>query len=56
MLIREGVQLSVIGLLVGLDGALLVGRISSRLLFGVTLWDPWTFAGGARQSGRGAAR
>ncbi len=45
MLIREGVQLSAIGLVIGLGGALLVGRITSRLLFGVTPWDPWTFAG-----------
>ena len=45
MLIREGVQLSAIGLVLGLGGALLAGRVSSRLLFGVTPWDPWTFAG-----------
>jgi predicted permease len=44
MLIREGVQLSAIGLAVGLAGALLAGRIGSRLLFGVTPWDPWTLA------------
>ncbi len=44
MLIREGVQLSAIGLIIGLVGALLVGRIGSRLLFGVAPWDPWTFA------------
>jgi predicted permease len=45
MLIREGVQLSAIGLVIGLAGAFLVGRIGSRLLYGVTPWDPWTFAG-----------
>lgn len=32
------------GLVLGLVGALLVGRVGSSLLFGVTVTDPLTFA------------
>lgn len=44
MIVREGLQLSVSGLVLGLVGALLVGRVGSSLLFGVTVTDPLTFA------------
>ncbi|OFW20925.1 MAG: hypothetical protein A3H97_10270 [Acidobacteria bacterium RIFCSPLOWO2_02_FULL_65_29] len=43
MVVREGLQLSVTGLTLGLVGALLVGRAGSSLLFGVTATDPLTF-------------
>jgi putative ABC transport system permease protein len=43
MIVGEGLQLSMIGLMLGLMGALLAGRIGSSLLFGVTATDPLTF-------------
>jgi len=43
MIVREGLQLSVTGLMLGLVGALWVGRTGSSLLFGVTPTDPLTF-------------
>jgi ABC-type antimicrobial peptide transport system permease subunit len=42
MVIVEGLKLSLAGLLLGLIGALWLGRIGSGLLFGVTATDPWT--------------
>jgi predicted permease len=44
IIVREGLQLAVFGLLLGLAGALLVGRAGSSLLFGVTATDPLTLA------------
>ena len=43
MIIGEGLMLSVSGLVLGLIGALVVGRAARTLLFGVTATDPWTF-------------
>ena len=43
MIIGEGLKLSLTGLALGLVGALLLGRIGSSLLFGVTAIDPLTF-------------
>jgi predicted permease len=43
IIVREGLQLSVSGLVLGLLGGLLLGRFGSNLLFGVTATDPWTF-------------
>ena len=43
IIVREGLQLSVSGLVLGLAGALLVGRTGSSLLLGVTATDPLTF-------------
>jgi putative ABC transport system permease protein len=43
MVIGEGLKLSLTGLALGLVGALLLGRIGSSLLFGVTAIDPLTF-------------
>lgn len=43
MIIREGLELSVTGLAIGLVGALWLGRAGSSLLFGVTPTDPLTF-------------
>jgi putative ABC transport system permease protein len=44
MIIGEGLTLSLIGLALGLVGALWFGRAASSLLFGVTATDPLTFA------------
>jgi predicted permease len=41
--VGEGLKLCLIGLLVGLAAALLIGQAGSSLLFGVTAFDPWTF-------------
>jgi len=43
MIIREGLKLSLAGLVLGLIGALWLGRATSSLLFGVTATDPLTF-------------
>jgi predicted permease len=43
LIIREGLQLSVSGLTLGLVGALFVGRVGGSLLFGVTATDPMTY-------------
>src|SRR6185312_1230791 len=43
MIVREGLQLSATGLLLGLVGAWFVGRAGSSLLFGVAAADPSTF-------------
>jgi ABC-type antimicrobial peptide transport system permease subunit len=43
IVIREGMYLSLTGLLIGLPAALLIGRAGSTLLFGVTAMDPLTF-------------
>ena len=45
MMIREGLQLSAIGLAVGLAGAAVVARAGAALLFGVSGTDPVTFGG-----------
>ncbi len=44
MIIGEGLKLSLTGLVLGLVGALWLGRAGSSLLFGVTATDPLTFA------------
>jgi len=43
MVLREGLLLSVTGLVLGLVGALWLGQVGSSLLFGVTATDPMTF-------------
>ena len=44
MIVREGLQLSVTGLVIGLVGVFWVGQAGSSLLFGVTATDPLTLA------------
>ena len=43
MFVGEGVRLSLIGIAVGLAGALWLGRLASGLLLGVSDSDPLTF-------------
>lgn len=45
MIIREGLKLSLTGLLPGLVGALWLSQAGSSLLFGVSATDPLTFVG-----------
>lgn len=44
LVVRRGVGLVAIGLAVGLVGALVASRLMTGLLFGVTGWDPTTYA------------
>ncbi len=44
MIVREGLTLSLTGVVIGLVGAWWLGRAGSSLLFGVTASDPLTFA------------
>ena len=44
MFVREGAALTLVGLMVGLAGALAAGRWISSLLFSVTPADPATLA------------
>ena len=44
MILRQGLQLTVVGLLLGLAGALALTRVLASSLFGVSALDPITFA------------
>jgi putative ABC transport system permease protein len=44
MIVREGMTLSLMGLVLGLAGAAALGRLLSTLVFGVTPTDPVTFS------------
>ena len=44
MILRQGMVLVALGLSFGLVGAFAMTRLMSKLLFGVTATDPWTFA------------
>ncbi len=48
MILREGGVLLAIGLVLGVAGAFLAGRLIQGLLFGVAPYDPITFIGVAR--------
>jgi putative ABC transport system permease protein len=43
-MIGEGLRLSLTGVVLGLVGAMWLGRAGSSQLFGVTATDSWTFA------------
>jgi predicted permease len=43
MILREGLTLSIIGLALGLVGAVWLGQLLSGLVFGITVGDPVTF-------------
>jgi putative ABC transport system permease protein len=45
MVMREGAVLAVVGIAVGLTGALIAGQLLRGFLFGVGPTDPWTLAG-----------
>ncbi|HKY26804.1 MAG TPA: ABC transporter permease [Pyrinomonadaceae bacterium] len=45
LVVREGMVLTLIGLAIGLAGALIFSRIMTSLLYGVSARDPLTFAG-----------
>jgi predicted permease len=45
MILREGLTLSLIGLMLGLVGAAWLGQLLSSLVFGITATDPPTFIG-----------
>jgi predicted permease len=47
MVLRQGVTLTVLGMVIGLAAALAMGRVMKNLLYGVTAFDPITFVGGA---------
>jgi len=44
LVVRQGMLLTVVGVIVGLGGAFALTRVMSSLLFGVTTKDPITFA------------
>jgi len=44
MILRQGIQLTLLGLLLGLAGALVLTRVLASSLFGVSALDPITFA------------
>jgi predicted permease len=44
MILRQGIQLTLVGLLLGLAGALVLTRVLASSLFGVSALDPITFA------------
>jgi putative ABC transport system permease protein len=43
LVLREGLRLSLLGLAVGVVGALAIGKVISSLLFGMEAFDLWTF-------------
>jgi putative ABC transport system permease protein len=45
LVLREGIVVSVVGLLVGLAGAVMLSKYLASLLFGVTALDVTTYAG-----------
>jgi putative ABC transport system permease protein len=47
MVLREALQLTSIGIIAGLLGTLLLGRILNSLLFEVSASDPLTYLSGA---------
>jgi putative ABC transport system permease protein len=44
MVVRQGMQMAVLGTMIGLAGAFGLARLLTALLFGVTAYDPVTFA------------
>jgi putative ABC transport system permease protein len=46
MVLRQGVGLAAIGMVIGLVGAVALGKVMTSLLYGVSEFDPITFVGG----------
>jgi putative ABC transport system permease protein len=44
LVVRQGMVLTLVGVILGLGGALALTRVMATLLFGVTAKDPITFA------------
>jgi putative ABC transport system permease protein len=44
LVVFEGMKPAVVGMFIGLTGALLLGRVLAKLVFGVKTTDPATFA------------
>ncbi|MDZ7781107.1 MAG: ABC transporter permease [Gemmatimonadota bacterium] len=47
MVVGQGARVVALGIVLGLAVALLAVRALSSMLYGITQWDPWTFAGTA---------
>ncbi len=45
LVLRQGLQLTLLGFATGVVGAIMLNRVIASLLFGVTTTDPLTFAG-----------
>jgi putative ABC transport system permease protein len=45
MIIGQGLTLTLMGVLIGLAGALILTRVLAKLLYGVSAADPFTFVG-----------
>jgi putative ABC transport system permease protein len=44
LVVRDGMSVSVAGIAVGVVAAVAMSRALSALVFGVSVWDPWTYA------------
>ncbi len=45
IVLADGLRLALVGVAIGLAGALSLTRLLKTLLLGVSVTDPWTFAG-----------
>jgi putative ABC transport system permease protein len=43
LILRQGLQQAILGLLLGIGAALYLSRFMSSLLYEVTAWDPWAY-------------
>jgi putative ABC transport system permease protein len=47
LVVREGMAVGMAGIAAGVVAAVVLSRALSALVFGVSVWDPWTYAGAA---------
>src|SRR5215207_7651689 len=47
MVVRQGMSLTLVGVLVGLAASLAITRVMASLLYGISATDPFTFVGGS---------
>jgi putative ABC transport system permease protein len=47
LVVRQGMTLSLVGIILGLMGSVAAVRLLRHMLFGVSIYDPWTFAAAA---------
>jgi len=45
LVLGQAVRLTLVGVAIGLAGALALGHLISTMLFGVSVRDPWTLGG-----------